>query len=165
MISELLGTWWIKPLAIGLAIIGLYGTGYYKGYQHEKVTFDNYKVTVASLATVVEEHNKIVMQEQKQITSNVVTSYADSVKRINDYYAKNPTIKFKSLLVHDSSSCSTLSSKGEGSTGTVATTNGANEATPNGDPKEVQVDMQKLSKEIVQFLELIKLEKEQDSIK
>jgi hypothetical protein len=60
-----------------------------------KATIVNFKAT----AIAQQQHNKIVITQQAKVTADVVQAYSDSVDKMKDYYAKNPTIKFKPISV------------------------------------------------------------------
>lgn len=88
----LLQAYW-KQLAGAALLVIVFGGGYYNGYQHEKIKFDNFKLQVDAVAKVAESHTKEVVQNQKTISEDITRSYANAVTNLNDYYAKHPVIK------------------------------------------------------------------------
>lgn len=133
-------------------------------WQSEK---SSHKLTVSEYARLSAEQkakNAIEKQQREKITADVVTSYADSIEKVKQYYAQNPTIKHRTIRVRDNS-CDGMPTKSESTTRTDTATNGIDEAIANELATEVQIDFEKASKEIVQCLELIKFNKEQDAIK
>lgn len=133
-------------------------------WQSEK---SSHRLTVSEYARLSSEQkakNAIEKQQREKITDNVVTSYADSIEKVKQYYAQNPTIKHRTIRVRDNS-CDGMPAKSESTTRTDTATNGIDQAIATELATEVQIDFEKASKEIVQCLELIKFNKEQDAIK
>lgn len=163
ILINLLKAYW-KPLCAVLLVLAV--------YWHEHSLYSD----IARLNGIIEqskvvaqvqiEKNKQTVAEQKKITADVVNSYADSINKVNEYYAKNPTTKFKPFGVCLSpASSGGVRTETDSTKGTDTEANGANQATTARDSAEVQIDMDKLSKEIVQLLELREFELKQDSIK
>lgn len=163
ILSELFKAYW-KPLCAVLVVISI--------YWHEHSLYSD----IARLNGIIEqskvvaqiqiEANKKEIIKREAITKDVVNSYADSINKVNEYYAKNPTTKFKPFGV----CLSTASSGGvrtetDSTEGTDTETSGANQTTAAEPAREVQIDMDKLSKEIVQLLELREFELKQDNVK
>ena len=89
-------TYW-KQIAIGLVIVLVFGTGYYKGYSNQKEKFDAFKLQVEVNAKIQKDKNELLVKKQKQITDNVTKEYKDAVNKLNAYYANR-------MLKHTSSS-------------------------------------------------------------
>lgn len=75
-----------------LAIIFLFG--WYKGYSYEKQAYDSYKSKIEAESKALQIKNAEVAAKQKEVTDNLAKGYADAVKKLNDYYANNPNIKW-----------------------------------------------------------------------
>lgn len=132
-------------------------------WQNEK---SSHRLTVSEYARLSEEQkakNAIEIQKRDKITADVVNSYAQSIDEVTKYYAQNPTIKLRTIRVRDNS-CDGMPTERESTKGTDTTANGIDEAITSELATEVQIDFEKASKEIVQCLELIKFNKEQDSL-
>ena len=145
---------------IGLIISNVF---IYLLWQNEK---SSHKLTVseyAMLSAKQESKNAIEKQNREKVTADVVTSYADSIDKVKDYYAKNPTIKLLTIRVRDNS-CDGMPTERESTKGVDTATNGTDEAIASELAGEVQIDFEKASEEIVQCLELIKFNKEQDAV-
>lgn len=135
----------------------------YLVWQNEKTS---HRLTVseyAMLSAKQEVKNAIEKQNREKVTADVVTSYADSINKVKNFYAKNPTIKLRTIRVRDNS-CDGMPTERESTKGTDTATNGIDEAVTSEFATEVQIDFEKASKEIVQCLELIKFNKEQDAV-
>lgn len=89
-------TYW-KQIAIGIVIVLVFGTGYYKGYSNQKEKFDAFKLQVEVNAKIQKDKNELLVKKQKQVSENITKEYADAVKRLNTYYANR-------MLKHTSSS-------------------------------------------------------------
>lgn len=79
-------TYW-KQIAIGIVIVLVFGTGYYKGYSNQKEKFDAFKLQVEVNAKIQKDKNELLVKKQKQVSDNITKEYADAVKRLNTYYA------------------------------------------------------------------------------
>lgn len=88
-----LNLYW-KQLAIAGAIIGVFSFGYYKGYSNEKAKFDTFKLELAIKSEAQKQQNDKIVQDQKQITTNVAKEYANAITKLNAYYAAHPNIKW-----------------------------------------------------------------------
>lgn len=151
----------IKNYALIAAII--FSAVMYLLWQSEK---SSHKLTVSEYARLSAEQkakNAIEKQQREKITADVINSYADSIEKVNQYYAKNPTIKHRTIRVRDNS-CDGMPTKRESTSRADTATNGIDEAIASELAGEVQIDFEKASKEIVQCLELIKFNKEQDAV-
>jgi ABC-type Fe3+/spermidine/putrescine transport system ATPase subunit len=95
LINGLKAYW--KPLLIILALT--LAVAYVKHLQSECVRLNEQIVIANSIATAQIEHNKEVVKAQAKVTADVVQAYSDSVNKLKDYYAKNPTIKLKPISV------------------------------------------------------------------
>lgn len=159
-IKRTLGGLNINLLTVSLVISTLL---MYLLWQNEK---SSHRLTVSEYARLSAEQqakNAIEKQNREKVTADVVTSYADSINKVKDFYAKNPTIKHRTIRVRDNS-CDGMSTKSESTERVDTATNGIDEAIATELATEVQIDFEKASKEIVQCLELIKFNKEQDSL-
>ena len=103
ILINLLRAYW-KPLLAFLILASLYG--YIHVIRSDNASLKADIVARDVTAKAQEERNKIVIKQQEKITADVVQSYSDSITKLKDYYAKNPTIKFKSVRVFDSATSS-----------------------------------------------------------
>ena len=151
----LLRTYW-KPLLIAL-ILAL-GYWYISSLQSDNVAL---KATIAAYkatASAQVERNKIIIKQQEQITADVVQSYSNSVDKLKDYYAKNPTIKLKPVSVCSATSSREVSSI---SAATVST-----HADPESDSASaVGVTALDCAQDVLTLLSLQKWSKDQALIK
>lgn len=85
-------TYW-KQIAIGIFIVLVFGTGYYKGYYNQKQKFDAFKLQVEVNAKLQKDKNELLVKKQKQITENVTKEYSNAVDKLNAYYA-NRMLKY-----------------------------------------------------------------------
>ena len=83
-----------KQIAIALAIIMVYGAGYYKGYSNQKVKFDAFKLEVKLNAELQKKQNELLVKKQEAITTKVAKDYQDAIKKLHVYYGKHPVIKW-----------------------------------------------------------------------
>ena len=151
---ELLIKYW-KPVAILASIVAIFGTGYYKGYQHEKLKFDTHLAEDARLVAVAKAENDRRVSEAQSVTSEVTKEYANAVSKINDYYKSHPRI----VRMCDNSGANTLSASSQDSAGATQAASGVTKAvTP-------AIDLNIASDEIKQCQALISLELGLDSIK
>lgn len=123
-------TYW-KQITILATLLFVFGFGYYRGYSNQKAKFDAFKMQVEINAKVQKEKNELLVKKQKEISENITKEYADAVKKLNNYYAKHPNIKWmqhsiptSSGMSEDSKSASKADGKTESnlssSTGNVA---------------------------------------------
>lgn len=88
-------TYW-KQIAVALAIIMVYGAGYYKGYSNQKVKFDAFKLEVKLNAELQKKQNELLVKKQEAITTKVAKDYQDAIKKLHVYYGKHPIVKWMS---------------------------------------------------------------------
>lgn len=88
-------TYW-KQIAIGIFIVLVFGTGYYKGYSSQKQKFDAFKLQVEVNAKLQKDKNELLVKKQKQVTENIAKEYKDAVTKLKSHYAKYPNIKWVS---------------------------------------------------------------------
>ena len=142
-----------KQLALAGAIIIVFGFGYYKGYEHEKLKYDAHLAEDARLTAIATAENDLKVKQANQVSANITKEYADAVDKINAYYKSHPHI----IRMCNAASSSAMPSTSQG-------TNGAN-ASINGIAQNVtEIDMNKAAQEIQQCQMLIKFEQEQESI-
>ena len=125
-----------------------------------------HKLTVSEYAALSAKRqvlNEVEQRNREKITSDVVTSYAESINQVKDYYAKNPTIKLNTVRVRDNS-CDGMPQARESASTVNSETNGANQAIATEPAREVQINLPKASTEIVQCIELIEFSKKQSAI-
>lgn len=106
-------TYW-KQIAIGIVIVLVFGTGYYKGYSNQKEKFDAFKLQVEVNAKIQKDKNELLAKKQKQVSENITKEYADAVKKLNTYYA-NKLLNNSSIgrVSKDSNSTSSVNAKTE----------------------------------------------------
>lgn len=114
-------------------------------------------------AKAQEALNAIELKQREGITNDVVTSYAESINKLKEYYANNTHTKYRTIRVQDASTCG-MPTASESASRVDQRDNGTQEATTANGSREVQIDMPKASAEIVQCLELIEFEKRQASV-
>ena len=127
--------------------------------------FDAFKRELHTLAMQKEAENKLEIQQREKITENVVKSYAESINKLKAYYANNPHVKYRTISLHDNTCSGGVPSESESTTRASEATNGNAETTSTRDSREIQINAEILSKEIVQCLELIKFNVGQDDIR
>lgn len=106
-------TYW-KQIAIGIFIVLVFGTGYYKGYSNQKQKFDAFKLQVEVNAKLQKDKNELLVKKQKQITENVTKEYSNAVDKLNAYYA-NRMLKYStsSRVSQNTSPTTTVNGKTE----------------------------------------------------
>lgn len=107
-------TYW-KQVTILFILLFVFGFGYYRGYSNQKTKFDAFKMQVEINAKIQKQKNEILVQKQKEISENITKEYADAVKKLNNYYAKHPNIKW---MQHSGSTSNRVSEESK-STSTV----------------------------------------------
>ena len=142
-----------KQLALAGAIIIVFGFGYYKGYEHEKLKYDAHLAEDARLTAIATAENDLKVKQANQVSANITKEYADAVDKINAYYKSHPHI----IRMCNAASSSAMPSTSQSTSGVSATTNGTAEVT-------TEIDLQKASQEVAQCQALIKFEQEQDGI-
>jgi hypothetical protein len=134
-------------------------------WQHNKNALYTLKIETKAIAKQKELENLQEIKAREQVTSDVVTSYAESINKLKAYYANNPHVKYRTISLHDNTSCSGVSTTSQSTTRASQATNGNAETITERDSREVQINAEILSKEIVQCLELIKFNVGQDEVK
>lgn len=134
-------------------------------WQHKENALNTLKIETKAIAKQKELENLQEIKAREKVTSDVVTSYAESINKLKAYYANNPHVKYRTISMHDNTSCDRVSTESESTKRASQTTNGNAETTATRDSGEVQIDAETLSKEIVQCLELIKFNVGQDEIR
>ena len=106
-------TYW-KQITIGIVIVLVFGTGYYKGYSNQKEKFDAFKLQVEVNAKIQKDKNELLVKKQKQVSENITKEYADAVKKLNTYYA-NKLLNNSSIsrVSKDSTPTSSVNAKTE----------------------------------------------------
>lgn len=106
-----------KILAIGAAVLILFGAGYYKGYSNEKAKFDAYMQAQKELAIAQQAKVELIKDNQVAVLTQTSKAYNETIKRIKSYYAKNkPTIVVADKL-RDSPSSNAMPNIQEAPTG------------------------------------------------
>ena len=139
-----------KQLALAGAIIIVFGFGYYKGYEHEKLKYDAHLAEDARLTAIATAENDLKVKQANQVSENITKEYADAVDKINAYYKSHPHI----IRMCNTASSSAMPSTSQSASGTITTVEGTTE-----------IDAQIASQEIAQCQALIKWELEQEGIK
>ena len=139
-----------KQLALAGAIIIVFGFGYYKGYEHEKLKYDAHLAEDARLTAIATAENDLKVKQANQVSANITKEYADAVDKINAYYKSHPHI----IRMCNAASSSAMPSTSQSASGTITTVEGTTE-----------IDAQIASQEIAQCQALIKWELEQEGIK
>lgn len=129
-----------KQLVIVATIISLFLLGYYKGYSAEKAKFDAFKTELAIKAEAQKQQNDRIVQDQKQITTNVAKEYADAITKLNAYYAAHPNIKW----VRDNASASSMSEVSSSATSANGETEGNLSSTIGASPLDCAADVLQL---------------------
>lgn len=142
-------------IAAGIAsVLIVFGFGYYKGYSHEKLKFEQHLNADATALAVAKAENQRRTTEQQIITNNVTKEYADAVSKINQYYKSHPNIV---RVCNDSNNSNTLPSKGQSAGRTASAIDRTSETIAT-------IDLQKIGEEIRQCQLLIEFEKRQDEV-
>jgi len=129
---------------------------YVRGIQRENARLTGIIASHEAIANAQIEHNKFLIAQQEKITADVVTTYAESIDKLKDYYAKNPTIKFKSVRVPVSTSRSEVSDIPTASEGTNADTESDTVST---------ITVTDCASDVLTLLQLQEWVKQQSSIK
>lgn len=134
-------------------VLIVFGFGYYKGYSHEKLKFDEHLQADATALAMAQAENTRRVAEQHRVTDRITKEYKDEIARINTYYKSHPNV---------------VRLCKSGTTNTVPTTSqsaaGASEAINRATETTTEIDLQKAGQEIAQCQALIKFEQEQDGI-
>lgn len=75
-----------KYIAIGVAVLGLFGVGYYKGYSAEKERFDAFKAELAAQAKAQELINQSTKKQQDIISKSIRSEYEAKLSALKSYY-------------------------------------------------------------------------------
>lgn len=75
-----------KYIAIGVAVLGLFGVGYYKGYSAEKERFDAFKAELSAQAKAQELINQSTKKQQDIIGKSIRSEYEAKLSALNSYY-------------------------------------------------------------------------------
>jgi len=142
-----------KLFAVGFIALFVFGFGYYKGYSHEKIKFDQHLQADAAAMAMAQAENTRRVAEQQRVTDRVTKEYKDEIAKINAYYKSHPNV----VRLCKSSTSNTVPSTSQSTSGVSATTNGTAEVT-------TEIDLQKAAQEVAQCQALIKFEQEQDGI-
>ena len=143
-----LETYW-KQLALAGAIIIVFGFGYYKGYEHEKLKYDAHLAEDARLTAIATAENDLKVKQANQVSANITKEYADAVDKINAYYKSHPHI----IRMCNAASSSAMPSTSQSTSGTITAVEGT-----------AEIDAQIASQEIAQCQALIQWELGQESI-
>lgn len=159
-IKSLLSGLNINILSIGLAIALVLMTLLWRlEVSSHKLTKTEYEAN----AKAQEARNAIELKQREGITNDVVTSYAESINKLKEYYENNPNVKYRTIRVQDATTC-TMPATSESASRVDQRNYGTQETVTANSAREVQLDMPKASAEIVQCLELIEFEKRQGSV-
>lgn len=75
-----------KYLAIGVAVLGLFGVGYYKGYSEEKERFDAFKTELQAQSKAQELLNDAKKKQQDIIAKSTRSEYEAKLSALKSYY-------------------------------------------------------------------------------
>jgi hypothetical protein len=75
-----------KYIAIGVAVLGLFGFGYYKGYSAEKERFDAFKAELAAQVKAQELINQSTKKQQDIISKSIRSEYEAKLSALKSYY-------------------------------------------------------------------------------
>lgn len=75
-----------KYIAIGVAVLGLFGVGYYKGYSAEKERFDSFKAELAAQVKAQELINQSTKKQQDIISKSIRSEYEAKLSALKSYY-------------------------------------------------------------------------------
>lgn len=75
-----------KYIAIGVAVLGLFGVGYYKGYSAEKERFDAFKAELAAQVKAQELINQSTKKQQDIISKSIRSEYEAKLSALKSYY-------------------------------------------------------------------------------
>ena len=138
-----------KQLALAGAIIIVFGFGYYKGYEHEKLKYDAHLAEDARLVAIAKAESNRRVSEAQTITQEVTKEYANAVDKIIAYYKSHPHI----IRMCSTASSSAMPSTSQSTSGTITAVEGT-----------AEIDAQIASQEIAQCQALIQWELGQESI-
>ena len=75
-----------KYLAIGVAVLGLFGVGYYKGYSAEKERFDAFKAEIEAQYKAQELINNAKKKQQETISKSIRSEYEAKLNSLKSFY-------------------------------------------------------------------------------
>jgi len=76
----------VKYIGIALAVLALFGVGYYKGYANQKEKFDTYKAEVAALAAAQEEKTQQIDNKNQKLIKETKDAYNNQLANLRAYY-------------------------------------------------------------------------------
>lgn len=91
MIMMLAKTYW-KQLAAVALILFVFLFGWYKGNAYQKAKFEAFVQSQKELAIQQQARNDLIKKNQDLVLVQSSNAYNDTIKRINDHYAKNQPI-------------------------------------------------------------------------
>lgn len=152
-----LKTYALIGLAIALGVMSLLYSLEKSSHRRTTSEYALFVTKTQALGEIQQQKNKEIEARQELVNKTIVNSYENSIEQVKEYYEANPTIKYVRInSVQDASTCSGGVSETTTSTeGINAGLDGTQEAT-TARGGETILDSEKLSKEIVQCLELIK---------
>ncbi|HEY7865875.1 MAG TPA: hypothetical protein VIC51_07700 [Psychromonas sp.] len=165
MLNFILGKINYKYVALGLVIFSvLMSLLYQLEKTRHKATvseFEAFKAKIASLGEIQKAKNKEIEARQELINKTIVNSYEETIKQIEAHYENNPNTKYIYInRMQDANSSSSRMSNTTDSTSTInSRLDGVEKDTAARDSEQIQIDLNKVSQEVVQCLELIKWNK------
>ena len=75
-----------KYIAIVIAVLGLFGFGYYKWYSGEKKRFDAFKTELEAKAKAQDIINESTKKQQSIISKSIRSEYEAKLSALNSYY-------------------------------------------------------------------------------
>lgn len=106
-----------KIVAIGAAVLILFGAGYYKGHSNEKAKFEAYVQAQKELAIAQQAKVDLIKSNQATVLNQTSNAYNETIKRIKSYYAKNKPNIIVADKLRDSPSPNTMPNIQEAPTG------------------------------------------------
>jgi hypothetical protein len=123
--------------------------------------FEAFKAKIASLGEIQKAKNKEIEARQQLITETIVNSYEDTIKQLEAHYENNPNTRY--IYIDRMQDASPSSSRMSNTTDSPNTINsgldGVEKDIAARNSKQIQIDLNKVSQEVVQCLELIKWNK------
>lgn len=165
MMNFILGKINYKYVALGLVIFSvLMSLLYQLEKTRHRATANEYALFVAktsSLGEIQKAKNKEIEARQELINKTIVNSYEETIKQIEAYYENNPNTKY--IYINRMQDANSSSSRMSNTTDSPSTINsgldGVEKDTAARDSEQIQIDLNKVSQEVVQCLELIKWNK------
>jgi len=81
---------WVKPVAIGLAVLGFYLFAHHQGATSEKALWDAEKVKEQVVAVQQEAANRSKEQALGNASTTIQNNATDAIKGIYEYYKNHP---------------------------------------------------------------------------